>query len=340
MPASRFRVFVTDLITDSLEQERAALGDLAEVTALGARHEDELIGRIEEADVLMVFHDIAVTRRTIERLTRCRLIIRCGVGYDNVDCAFARERGIPVANVPDYGTEEVADTAIGLMLALTRGLAFFSHRMQHRRGAWDYREAVPLLRLRGRVFGIVGLGRIGSAAALRARSLGMDVAFCDPYVPDGCDKALGIRRVERRDELLAQSHVLSLHCPLTPETRGLIDAAAIAKMPRGAFLVNTARGPIVETAAIPAAIASGQLGGAAFDVLPVEPPADSDPLIVAWRDPDHAAHDRVLINPHAAFYSEEGLCEIRTKACANVRRALLGEPLRNVVNGEGKRRKA
>jgi len=332
MSPERFRVVITDLITDALERERAALGDIADVAALGARHEDELAGRVEDADALMVYHDIAVTRKTIARLARCRLIIRCGVGFDNVDFAFARERGIPVANVPDYGTEEVADSAIGMTLALTRGVTFFNTRMQDRRGAWDYREAAPLRRLRGRVFGIVGLGRIGSAAALRAKALGMDVAFYDPFVPDGRDKALGIRRAESLEELLAQSHVLSLHCPLTPETRGIIGADAIAKLPRGSFLVNTARGPLVETASIAPAIASGQLAGAALDVLPAEPPPAGDPLLLAWRDPQHPAHDRVIINPHAAFYCEEGLAEIRTKACANVRRVLLGEAPRNLVN--------
>jgi len=332
MSGRRFRVVITDLITDALERERAALDDLAEVTALGAQHEDALTGRVEDADALIVFHDIAITRKTIGRLTRCQLIVRAGVGFDNVDTAFARERGIPVANVPDYGTEDVADSAIGMMLALTRGIAFHNSRMQARRGGWDYREAMPLLRLRARTFGVVGLGRIGGATALRARALGMDVAFFDPYVPDGRDKSLGIRRAESLAELLAQSHVLSLHCPLTSETRNLIDAAALAAMPRGAFLVNTARGPIVDTAAIPGAIASGQIAGAAFDVLPVEPPPDSDPLLAAWRDPAHPAHDRVLITPHASFYSEEGLVEMRTKACANVRRCLLGQPVRNVVN--------
>jgi D-3-phosphoglycerate dehydrogenase/C-terminal binding protein len=332
MPEPRFRVVITDLITDTLEREQAALSDLADVIALGAHHEGELAGRVEDADALIVFHDIAVTRKTIARLTRCRLIVRAGVGFDNVDFAFAGERGIPVANVPDYGTEDVADSAIGMLLALTRGITFFNTRMQSGRGAWDYREAVPLRRLRGRVLGIVGLGRIGGAVALRAKALGLDVAFYDPYVPDARDKSLGVRRVETLAELLAQSHVLSLHCPLTPETRGLIDAAALAQMPRGSYLVNTARGSLVDTAAIAPAIASGQLAGAALDVLRTEPPSDSDPLLLAWRDPQHPAHDRVILNPHAAFYCEEGLVDMRAKACANVRRVLLGEAARNVVN--------
>ncbi len=160
----------------------------------------------------------------------------------------------------------------------------------------------------------------------------MDVRFYDPLKPDGYDKALGIQRVDTLDELLSASFVLSLHCPLTPATKGLIDAAAIAKMPGGSFLVNTARGAIVDTSAIPGAIASGQLAGAAIDVLAVEPPAKDDPLILAWRDPKHPAHHRLIVNPHSAFYSEEGLMDMRIKGSEACRKALLGQPLLNVVN--------
>ncbi|RMF87690.1 MAG: C-terminal binding protein, partial [Planctomycetota bacterium] len=192
--------------------------------------------------------------------------------------------------------------------------------------------AVPIARLRGRVFGIVGLGRIGTAAACRAKTLGMDVVFYDPYKPDGYDRALGIRRAETLTELLSQVHILSIHCPATDETRGMIDARAVAAMPKGAYLVNTARGAIVDPAAVLAAIESGHLAGSGLDVLPQEPPADDDPLIVAWRNPDHPAHDRLIINPHAAFYCVEGLEDIRRKTAEAARRAILGEPLRNVVN--------
>jgi D-3-phosphoglycerate dehydrogenase/C-terminal binding protein len=199
-------------------------------------------------------------------------------------------------------------------------------------GNWTYEQTAPLARLRGRVFGVIGLGRIGSAAALRAKALGMDVVFYDPLKPDGYDKALGIRRVETLDELLQESIIVSIHCPLTDETRAMIDAAAIAKMPRGSYLVNTARGAIVDTAAVPDALARGRLAGAGLDVLPVEPPPADDPLMAAWRDPDHPAHHRLIVNPHAAFYSEEGLLDIRTKAAGACLRALTGKPLRNVVN--------
>jgi D-3-phosphoglycerate dehydrogenase/C-terminal binding protein len=218
------------------------------------------------------------------------------------------------------------------MLALVRGIALLNSRLRDGLGSWMYTQAVPLRRLRGRGFGIVGLGRIGSAAALRAKALGMDVLFVDPYKPDGCDKALGVRRVETFEELLAQSLVVSLHCPLTDETRHVIDERAIGLMAAGSYLVNTARGGIVDVAAIPPAIASGKLAGAAIDVLEREPPPPDCPLMKAWRDPDHPAYHRLIVNPHAAFYCEEGLIDMRTKGAEACRRALLGLPVRNIVN--------
>jgi len=328
----RFKVVITDFIDDRLEPELKVLGEIAQVIALMATTEQELIGSVEDADAVMVFQYLNLTSSTIERLTRCKVIVCCGVGFDNVDCAFAGSRGIPVVNVPDYGTEEVADSAIGLMLALTRGIVLLNSELRKGPTAWTYHSAAPLRRLRGRVFGVVGLGRIGTATALRAKSLGMEVLFYDPYKADGYEKALGVTRAEELSELLSRSSVVSLHCPLTTETRRMIDAAAIARMPKGAYLVNTARGPIVETAAVPDAIVSGQLGGAALDVLEQEPPDDSDPLIQVWRDPNHPAHFRLIVNPHSAFYSEEGLNSLRRKAADACRRALTGKQLRNVVN--------
>ncbi len=327
-----YQVVLTDFIQDGLEPERQVLGDLADVTALGLRSEDALVGRIEDADAIILFHEMILTRQTLQRLRRCKLIVRAGVGYDNVDRAFARSVGIPVGNVPDYGSEEVADTAMAMALSLARGVHLLNSRLRAGEGAWSYLQTVPLARLRGSVFGIIGLGRIGTAAALRAKALGMTVVFYDPYKPDGYDKALGIRRCETLDDLLAQSLIVSIHCPATDETRHMIDAAALGRMPRGSFLVNTARGPIVETKAVPEAIASGQLAGAGIDVYEHEPPPPDDPLLVAWRDPGHPAHHRLILNPHAAFYSEEGLLDMRLKGAEACRRAILGLPLRNIVN--------
>jgi C-terminal binding protein len=328
-----YRVVVTDLLPPSLELERQILGDLAELEACEAASEDDLSDSIAEADAVMVYHTIRITEKTIRKLKKCRLIVRCGVGFDNVDHAFARERGIPVANVPDYGTEEVADSAIGLMLAMTRGINRLNSRLRDGVEPWSYTPVTPLHRLRGRQFSVVGLGRIGTAAAMRAKALGMQVSFYDPYKADGYDKALGLRRVETLEELLETAAVLSMHCPLTAETKALIGEKTIGQMPRGAYLVNTARGGVVDTRAIPDAIASGQLAGAGLDVLEQEPPAADDPLLVAWRDPNHPAYDRVILNSHTAFYSEEGLLDMRRKGTETCRRALLGLPLRNIVNG-------
>src|SRR5882672_605431 len=248
--SQRAQVVVTDFITEPLDHERRILGDLAEVRALNAFSEEDLVGQIEEADAIMLYHFISLTARTIQRLKQCKLIVRCGVGFDNVESRMARERGITVANVPDYGTEDVADSAIGMMLALTRGVLYLNSRLQHRQGPWIYTQVQPLHRLRGRVFGIIGIGRIGTATALRAKALGMDVVYYDPYVPQGRDKSLGVRAAETLDELLAQAHVVSAHCPLTPETKHIMNRDSIAKMRPGSFLVNTSRGGVVDVLAV------------------------------------------------------------------------------------------
>jgi len=330
--AARGKVVITDFVAGALDAEQRILGDLADVVAFAARHEDELAGHIEDADAVMMYHTIAITERTINALTRCRLIVRCGVGVDNVDHAAAGRRGIAVANVPDYGTEDVADTALAMGLALARGTHLLNSRLRRGEGAWSHTQAAPLRRLRGQTFVIIGLGRIGIAAAVRARAFGMRVAFFDPYVSEGMDKALGIERIESLPELLGLAHIVSMHCPLTAETHHLLSRKTIAQMRRGSFLVNTGRGALVDPDALLEALESGHLGGAGIDVLEQEPPDPNLPLVRAWRDPAHPAHDRLILTPHAAFYSEEGLMDMRVKGSENCRRALLGEPLRNVVN--------
>ncbi|WP_147869150.1 C-terminal binding protein [Stieleria maiorica] len=328
----RFKVVITDLMTEPLDAERLVLGEVADVIALDAKSEAELVGQIEDADAVMVYHYLTFSKSSIDRLSYCRVIVRPGVGYDAIDIAAARERGIPVCNVPDYGSEEVADSAVAMAVSLARGTHLLCNRLRRGVGPWNVDQAKPIPRLRGRRFGIVGCGRIGTAAALRAKAFGLEVAFFDPYLPDGIDKALGIRRVERLDDLLSSSHILSVHCPLTDETRGMIAASEISRMPQGSFLVNTARGGIVDTVAVVDALQRGRLAGAGIDVLEQEPPPVDSPVLAAWRDPNHPAHDRLLLNPHTAYYCEEGSDEFRTKGAQEVMRALLGQPLRNVVN--------
>ena len=326
------KVVVTDFINPPLNHEENILGDVASVTALNAYSEDDLVGQIEDADAIMLYHFISLSEKTINSLTNCKLIVRCGVGFDNVDWKLARQKGIDVANVPDYGTEEVADSAIGMMLTLARGVHYMNNRLQRGAGPWIYEQVKPTHRLRGRTFGIIGVGRIGTATALRAKALGMRVIYYDPHVPDGRDKSLGIERIETLSELLAPSDVVSAHCPRSDETQHMLNDETIAQMKPGSFLVNTARGGVVDAHAVLRAIEGNHLRGAALDVLETEPPTEDDPLMVAWRDPSHPAYDRIIINPHAAFYSEEGLDDMRIKGSQNCLRVLTGQSARNVVN--------
>jgi len=325
-------VVVTDFISEPLDYERKILGDVAEVVAVEATDESQLGDVVDRAAAIMVYHAISLSAKTIRSLKQCKLIVRCGVGYDNVDGQVAREMGIPLANVPDYGTEEVADSAIGMTLSLTRGIHFMNNRLQREQGEWSYSQLSPLHRLRDKTFAIIGLGRIGTATALRAKALGFRVLFYDPYLPQGVDKALGIKRANSLDELVQNAYVLSLHCPLTDETSNIVDDKLLSKMPAGGYLVNTARGGLLIPQTVLNAIDSGHLAGAGIDVLLIEPPEADNPLIAAWRDPSHPAYDRVIINPHSAFYCEQGLEDMRVKGSENCLRVLRGEEPVNVVN--------
>lgn len=325
-------VYITDFWTGPVDVEQQALGDAARVLALGCHREAELLPRIADADGLLVWHEIRIGAETLSALRKCRILVRVGVGFDNVDLHAARQRGIVVCNVPDYGIEDVADHAIALMLTLTRNLLQFQADLRGTPPHWDARRCQRTPRLRGLVFGIIGLGRIGSATALRAKAFGMDVVACDPFIPDGRHKALGVRQADTLEELLAQSDVVSIHTPLDPTTRGMINTETLRLCKRGALLINTARGPVCDTRAVLAALEDGRLAGAGLDVLPVEPPPADDPLLAAARDPRHIAFHRCVLTPHSAFYTEEGLIEMRRKAALEARRGLLGQPLRNRVN--------
>lgn len=325
-------VIVTDFIQEPLTFEREVLGDLADVVALDAKSSEDLDHRVYQATALLVYHFVTISQRLIEQMTNLKIIVRCGAGYDNVAHEFARSRGIDVANVPDYGTEDIADTAIAMVMSLTRGTHLLNSLCQQGTKNWTYQLAVPLRRMRGRSFGIIGVGKIGTAAALRAKALGYEVVFYDPHVGDGYDKAIGIRRVETVEELMTQADVVSCHCLLSDETRHIINDHTLGLMKDGSILVNTSRGAVVDTLAVLRALESGKLAGAGIDVLEHEPPSDDHPLIRAWRDPAHPAFNRLILTPHAAFYSEEGLADMRRKGAENVRRLLLGSRPRNVVN--------
>ena len=328
---AKFRVQITDYIAPPALFEERVLSDIAEVICLEQIGEAALEGKIEDADALLVFHTVKISGASIRRLKKCRGIVRCGVGYDNVDLAAAGEKGIDVCNVPDYGVDEVADHAMALMLACARGLRFTEHRLRKNRTPWSIRVLQPLQRLAGATFGVIGLGRIGTATAMRAKAFRMRVVACDPYIPDGMDKALDVTLMSL-DELMAVSDVVSVHTPLTEETLRIVGAPQLARMKPHAILINTARGKCVDVQALTESLKEGKIGGAGLDVLPDEPPEVNEPIVTLWQQEEPLVN--LLITPHSAFYSEHSLEEMRIKAAEEVRRILLGKRPHNVVNRE------
>jgi D-3-phosphoglycerate dehydrogenase/C-terminal binding protein len=327
----KFKVPITDYVSSPAVYEEEVLSPIAKVPCLEQTHESGLVGKIEDADALIVFHTIQVSAFSIQRLQKCRAIVRCGVGYDNVDLAAAGAKGIYVCNVPDYGTDEVADHALALMLACARGLAFTERGLRKTLSPWNFLAASPLQRLAGATLGVIGLGRIGTATALRAKGFRMKVVACDPYLPDGYDKALGVTMLSL-DELMSGSDIVSVHTPLTPETTKIVGAAQLAKMKPQGILINTARGKCVDAQAVAEALRAGKIGGAGLDVLPDEPPAKDDLIVRLWQQESPPMN--LILTPHNAFYTEQSREEMRTKAALEVRRILLGEKPRNPVNLE------
>lgn len=327
----KFKVPITDYVSPPAVCEEKVLADVAEVPCLEQVEESGLTGKIEDADALIVFHTIRISASSIRRLRKCRAIVRCGVGYDNVDLAAAGAKGIYVCNVPDYGTEEVADHAMALMLACARGLPLTEKGLRKTLAPWNFLAASPLRRLAGATLGIIGLGRIGTAVALRAKGFRLKIVACDPYLPDGYDKALGVTMLPL-NELMAVSDIVSVHTPLTPETTQIVGAAQLAKMKPHGILINTARGKCVDVQAVAESLRDGKIGGAGLDVLPDEPPAKDDLIVRLWQQGDPPVN--LILTPHNAFYTEQSREEMRTKAAMEVRRVLTGEKPRNVVNRE------
>jgi D-3-phosphoglycerate dehydrogenase len=299
------RVLVVDP-SYSLDDVRGILDGVAEVAEATAPWEgDDVVG-------LLTGPDVPVGEEELARLPALKVVATCSVGYDHIDVDAAAERGIWACNVPDYCVEEMADSSLALLLALLRGVVALDRGV--RAGAWDHTAAGPLRTLRGTRLAVIGFGRIGRALATRALALGLEVWAVDPHIPAEEIAAQGVRPATL-DEALEGCEAFSLHSLLTPETRGLIGAEELARMPRGSFLVDTARAGLVDFEAVLAALDSGQLAGAAFDVLPVEPPR-----------PDAPAPERptLIVNPHAAWYSPATEQEAYRRPAVAVREALEG----------------
>lgn len=316
-----FHVAVSDSVFPNLEPARAVLSKIDAELQLAPEPSHEAILRVgADADGLLVTY-AKITADIIRQLTRCRIISRFGIGVDNVDIAAATQAGIVVTKVPDYCIDEVSDHTMALLLALVRKVPSSNARVHA--GRWEMKAVVPIHRLRGTVLGLLGFGRIPRLVAPKAQSFGIRVVAHDPFVPQEIFTGASVDQVDF-DQLLKMSDYVSIHSPLLPETQSLFNDDVFRQMKRGAYLVNTARGPIVDEAALARALDAGFLAGAALDVLPQEPPSGS-PLF---------GRDNVIITPHTSFYSEESLVDLQIRAAEEVARVLTGEAPRNAVNPE------
>jgi D-3-phosphoglycerate dehydrogenase / 2-oxoglutarate reductase len=308
----RFRVVVTDQVFPDVDTERELLATVGAELEVASGDRDEVLEQARDADALLNTY-MPIDAEAVAALKRCRIIARYGIGVDNVDLDAARQAGIVVTNVPDYCVEEVATHALGLILALVRKIPQGDALV--RAGGWGVERLRPVTRLSELTTGLVGFGRIARRLARVLDAMDARVIVHDPYItPDADGRTPDGRPLVELEELLATADVVSVHCPLTPATRGLIDAAALARMRPSAVLVNTSRGPIVKLADLLEALRGERLAGAALDVLEQEPPDAA----VLREVPN------LLVTPHAAFYSEAAVRESQRKAATQIIRVLTG----------------
>jgi D-3-phosphoglycerate dehydrogenase len=306
-------IAVTENIFPTLDPAKAALARLDPVLRMAkSTSPDDILAIARDADAILVTY-AKLSRELIMQLTRCKAIGRFGLGVDNIDLAAAKEKDIAVNYVPDYCIREVSDHTVALLLALIRKIPFSNGMVQS--GRWEMPAVVPIRRIEGTVLGLVGFGHIPRLVAPKAKAFGMKVMAFDPYAKAEIFKDAGVDSVDF-DTLLKASDYISVHAPLTPQTRGMMNAEAFGKMKKGAYIVNSARGPLIDEPALIAALDSGHIGGAGLDVVAFEPLAKDSPLL---------GRDNVIVTPHTAFYSIEALEELQSKCASDVARVLSGE---------------
>jgi D-3-phosphoglycerate dehydrogenase len=306
-------IAITENIFPTLDPALGALKKLNPTVRMAkSTGAEDILAVARDADAILVTY-AKLTGDLIGQLTRCKAIGRFGLGVDNIDLAACKAKGIAVNYVPDYCIREVSDHAMAMLLALVRKVPLSNKLVQA--GRWEMPAVVPIRRIEGTVLGLVGFGNIPRLLAPKAQAFGIKVMAYDPYAKPELFKAANVENVDF-DTLLARSDYISVHAPLTPQTRGLMNAEVFGKMKKGAYIVNTARGPLIDEAALVAALDAGQVGGAALDVVATEPLAKDSPLL---------GRDNVILSPHTAFYSIEALDELQMKCASDVARVLSGE---------------
>ena len=316
---AKAKVVITDYVWESLDVERKTLGDLAEIVALKTKKPEEFLAEARDCDALLNTYAGPITADVMSKMPKCRIIARYGIGVDTIDLDAATQAGIIVTNNPTYCIEEVAEQTMALILASARKIPFYDRMV--RSGRWEVPPGKPIYRLAGRTLGLVGFGNIARAVAVRAAAFGMRVLYADPFVKEGRFDAPA--RKTELDSLLSESDFVSLHPPLTPDTRKMMNDRAFSRMKPSAFLINCARGPVVDTDALVRALDAKKIAGCALDTTDPEPLPDPHPL---------RGRENVIVAPHAAWYSEQAMAGLQAGAPGEVRRVLTGEWPLNVVN--------
>ena len=326
----KFNVLILEIVKPPLDIEKSVLGSIANITLLKTKDISSVPDKIwNNCDAILAWHKLKYDKTIISKLKKCKVIVRVGVGYDNVDIIEAKKRNIIVCNVPDYGIGEVADHTMALLLSLIRGLPVYTQRTKNRE--WIHENPMTL-RLHDKILGIIGLGRIGTAMALRGKTFGMKVIFYDPYIRDGYDKSLGVEKVDSLEDIAKRSDIVSLHPPLTHETKNMINARFFSKVKKEIILINTARGAIVNLSDLKKAMKKGIVKGCGLDVLPIEPSNNTQQLIVDYEKEEKWLKGRLVVTPHTAFYSPQAFEEMRRKGAMEALRVLKGKKARNCVN--------
>ncbi len=317
--SAKAKVVLTDYVWESLEVERKTLEGLADLVPLQTKRPEEFLPEAGDCDALLNTYAGPITAEAMARMPKCRVIARYGIGVDTIDLDAATRAGIIVTNNPTYCIEEVAEHTLALALACARKVTVYDRLI--RSGRWEVPPGKPMFRLAGMTFGLIGFGNIARQVALRAAAFGMRVVFADPMVEQS---AVGVSAKKMSvSELLEQSDFVSLHPPLTDQTRKMIGDDALARMKPAAFLINCSRGPIVDTAALVRALDAKRIAGCALDTTDPEPLPDPHPL---------RGRENVILTPHVAWYSEHALVGLQAGAPGEVRRVLAGQWPLHVVN--------
>jgi D-3-phosphoglycerate dehydrogenase len=313
------KVVITDYVWESLDVERKTLGDMAELVALKTKKPEEFLDAAKDCDALLNTYAGPITADVMSKMPKCRIIARYGIGVDTIDLEAATRAGIIVTNNPTYCIEEVAEHTMALLLACARKIAFYDRLV--RSGRWEVPPGKPIFRLFGRTLGLVGFGNIAREVAVRAAAFGMRVLYADPFVKEGQFSSPG--KKTELDALLREADFVSLHPPLTPDTRKMMNDRTFSLMKPSAFLVNCSRGPVVDTEALVRALDAKKIAGCALDTTDPEPLPDPHPL---------RERENVIVAPHVAWYSEQAMAGLQAGAPGEVRRVLSGEWPLNVVN--------